>query len=168
MRMHLGSMPKSRCKALLACVSLLLTATSSIAQPEKVTFRSLESIASFAQALSQWAFVMVGGSVLVILHRSYYRPYQLLVRASSAFFLFTGWISLGLSVYFGIRTQEVSLAYLAFPNNSIETSIAKMNRDVGHQIHFMQAGLVLLLVWLMSALGWWVFNRGAEPKSPEG
>ena len=70
-----------------------------------------EAALSLAQSLSQWDLLILGGSLVVIVSTSYYRPKTLKVRA--AYFLFIPtWLCLAISVYQGIAVQRSYVAYL--------------------------------------------------------
>src|SRR5215469_8281282 len=70
-----------------------------------------EGALALAQSLSQWALLILGGSLVVIVSTSYYRPKDLKVRA--AYFLFIPtWIFLASSIYQGAAVQQSYVAYL--------------------------------------------------------
>jgi len=61
---------------------------------DKLTARALEAAVSFAQSLAQWEFIIIGGSLLVVLGSSHLRPNNKKVRAFYLLFL-PAWGGLG-------------------------------------------------------------------------
>jgi len=60
---------------------------------QTTTDKALELAVSFSQSLSQWAYIVIGGSVAVLLRDLKYRPTDIVVRHS--FWLFVpGWAGL--------------------------------------------------------------------------
>ena len=129
-----------------------------VAGSERVDRKSLEAAVSFAQSLAQWEFVIIGGSLLVLVGTSHRPPETRRMRALYLLFL-PAWLCLGWSIYLGTKAQEAYLAYLLLPVTTIEGATKTLNRDIGNEIFWMSCGLVLLLIWLVVYLFWWVFAR---------
>jgi hypothetical protein len=77
---------------LLGTVSAMLQAQVNLPGPSGASataapdLKVFEAATAFSNTLTSWAFVMIGGSILVILGTSYYRPAALWVRC--AYFAF--------------------------------------------------------------------------------
>ena len=150
----------ARQRGLLLLTFCICCALPCMAQPASdiLNGKSLESAASFAQSLGQWEFVMIGGSLLVLVGTSYRRPPKRLMRVPYLLFLFA-WFFLGRSIYFGTRAQEVYLAYLLLPTTTIEEATKRLNHDIGTQISCLFCGLFFFSIWLAIYLFWWVFAK---------
>jgi hypothetical protein len=147
----------------IACLAVLLGlffVTVSAAQapsPDKLNAKSLEAAVSFAQSLAQWEFVIIGGSLLLVLGSSHVRPARKWIRASYFLFL-PAWGCLGYSIYSGTRAQQVYLAYLLVPVTTIEGATSKIGEDIQNQRVSMFLGLGVLFLWLLVYLTWWIFT----------
>jgi hypothetical protein len=138
----------------------MFVASASAAQPQstdKLTAKSLEAAVSFAQSLAQWEFVIIGGSLLLVLGSSHLRPHRKWVRAFYLLFL-PAWGFLARSIYFGTRAQQVYLAYLLVPSTTIEGATAKLSDDIQAQRVAMLWGLAFLFAWLLVYVWWWIFS----------
>jgi hypothetical protein len=124
-----------------------------------------ESVQSLAQSLSQWDLLIIGGSMVVIVSTSYYRPDARAVRAAYLLFL-PAWAFLAFSIYRGIQVQGSYVAYLlaARQNNStlINTIAHDVNADVTRQVACLEWALLFLAGWLMSYILWWIFSGKAQ------
>jgi len=125
---------------------------------DKLSEKSLDAAASFAQSLAQWEFIMIGGSLLLLVGTSYHRPPGLGIRFSYLLFI-PAWACLGSSIYFGTRAQEVHLAYLLLPTTTVEGARTALNKDIGSEIYWMWWGLICFSIWLLVYLSWWVFTK---------
>jgi hypothetical protein len=126
--------------------------------PDKGTAKALEAAAAFCQSLTQWTFVIIGGSLLAVVGTSYYRPAQLWIRSMYILFL-PSWIFLARSIYFGIRTQEAYVAYLLVTSTTLQGAAFAINQDAEKQIWCMELGLLGLSIWLVLYLIWWIFEK---------
>lgn len=116
-----------------------------------------EAATGMANALTSWAFIMIGGSILAILGTGYYRPAALWVRC--AYFAFVpAWFFLSWSVYAGTRVQGVYLAALFSRAPKVDVLKQTLNNDAIAQVDRMEMGLLCFGVWLALYLFWWVFN----------
>jgi hypothetical protein len=118
-----------------------------------------EAMQTLAQGLSQWALLIIGGSLVVIVSTSYYRPKTR--RARAAYFLFLpAWLSLALSIYKGSVIQRSYVAYLTASRvhavDRINQIAANMARATQSQLNYLEISLVLLGIWLVFYLVWWV------------
>lgn len=135
-----------------------------VEKPEKVDTKPFEAAVSLAQSLTQWAYLIMGGSILVLVGNSYHRPSTRTVR--SMYFLFVpGWICLGTSIYKGIQVQRAYLAFLMLSHPDLAASKLAINNDAYGQIMWMEWGLSILGVWLLVYLFWWVYGKNVEAKS---
>jgi hypothetical protein len=142
------------------CVCILC-GSASAAQgqtPDKLNAKSLEAAASYAESLAQWAFIIVGGSLVLVLGNSHRWPKSRKLRATYFLFLFA-WGSLARSIYFGTRVHQVYLAYLLVPSTTVEGTTRSLNDDLGNQIWWMFGGLFFLCLWLLFYLGWSVLSK---------
>ena len=127
-----------------------------------------EAAQSLAQSISQWALLIIAGSMVIIVSTGYYRPRTRAMRAS--YFLFVpAWCLLAMSIYKGTEVQGSYVAYLvaARHNNMsrIESIAGTMNDDTMAQISYLKVALLCLGVWLVIYILWWVL---AERIQPEG
>jgi hypothetical protein len=124
-----------------------------------------EAAQTLAQGLSQWSLLIIGGSLVIIVSTSYYRPANSRVRA--AYFLFVpSWLCLAISIYQGIRVQRSYVAYLVGsrqgPNAQLSNQIAETMADATRkQILSLQIALVFVGIWLVIYVFWWVMS--AQP-----
>lgn len=127
-----------------------------------------EAAQTLAQGLSQWCLLIVGGSLVVIVSTSYYRPDNPRVRA--AYFLFIpSWICLAISINEGIRVQRSYVAYLVgsrqSPNPQLSNQIAEtIANAMRYQIGALQIALAIVGLWLVIYVVWWVVSGKHEGK----
>lgn len=125
-----------------------------------------EAAQSLAQSLSQWDLLILGGSLVVIVSTSYYRPQSIKIRA--AYFLFLPiWFCLAMSVYQGIAVQRSYVAYLiasrSTPTKQLLDQIAEnITSATRNQIFALETALLFGGLWLLIYLVWWVFTN--QPK----
>lgn len=124
---------------------------------ERLGARSLEGAVAFSQTLSQWCFLIIGGTIVILLQTSSHRPGKSYARWSYLCF-FPAWIFFATSIYYGTRAQRVHLAYLLNSATNWEGARTHLNPYMNCQIWTMEAGLVCLIPWLLIILGWWVFD----------
>lgn len=137
-----------------------ITPPESTVAPVKAApdLKLFEAATAFSNTLTSWAFVMIGGSILVILGTSYYRPSALWVRCS--YFAFVpAWFFLSWSLYAGTRVQGVYVAALFSAHPKLDELRARVNSDAAAQIQRMEIGLACFGIWLTLYLLWWIFNR---------
>ena len=124
-----------------------------------------ESVQALAQSISQWNLLIIGGSMVVIVSTSYYRPDTRRVRTAYLLFL-PAWAFLALSIYKGIKVQGSYVAYLlaARENNGllISTIAHDMNADITRQIAYLEWALLFLAGWLVIYILWWIFSAKAQ------
>jgi hypothetical protein len=121
--------------------------------------RFFEAAQTLAQGLSQWALLIIGGSLVVIVSTSYYRPKTR--RARAAYFLFVpAWISLALCIYKGSYIQQSYVAYLVaarvHAQDRIDLIAQHMATAIQWQLRFLHVALVMLGAWLVFYIVWWV------------
>jgi len=120
--------------------------------------KAYEAAVSLENTLTTWAFAIFGGSILLILGTSYYRPRKLWQRGIYLIFL-PGWAFLAASVYKGTRVQEAYLASLFAAKGDFGRSL---NSDLGHQIDYMVRGLFCFGIWLLMYFIWWMLNHDID------
>ena len=129
-----------------------------------------EAAQALAQSLSQWALLIIGGSLVTIVSTSYYRPESRRVRSAYLLFLPT-WFLLAFSIYEGIRVQRAYVGYLVAARlHSAQTieNIAKTMEDATRQqIQWLQLALLFLGAWLLIYIAWWIFSAQTTEKSKE-
>lgn len=119
-----------------------------------------EAAQALAQGLSQWCLLIVGGSLVIIVSTSYYRPDSARVRAT--YFLFIpAWLCLAISINEGIRVQRSYVAYLVGSrqggNEQLSNQIAEtMASATRYQILALQVALGFVGLWLLIYIVWWV------------
>lgn len=129
---------------------------------QTTTDKALELAVSFSQSLSQWAYIVMGGSVAILLRDLKYRPKDNVVRHS--FWLFVpGWANLGVSIYEGMRVQQRYVARWMNPNPQINDIVTKFNFHTAWQIRCMKLGLLFFAVWLVVFLVRWITHRHEPP-----
>jgi hypothetical protein len=151
------------------CVCILC-ASPSIAQsqnPDKLSPKALEAGGSYAQSLAQWEFIIIGGSLLLVVGTSHRRPASLKIRAVYLIFLPPAWASLAWSIYYGTRAQQVYLAYMLYPRTTLEFATQQLNRDIGSQLLWMLLGMSFLVCWVIIYLFWWTLSRDVPKGSGE-
>lgn len=116
--------------------------------------KALEAAISFSQSLSQWAYIVFGGSVALLFKDIKSQP----IRHSFWVFI-PGWLCLGYSIYRGMEVQEVYIGYLMNPNRQRDCTILSFNNHVYKQMQFMEIGLFLFAVWLAVFLGNWILTK---------
>lgn len=126
--------------------------------PDRLNAKSLEAAVSFSQSLAQWEFVLIGGSLLLLVGTSHRHPGSRSLRMAYLLFL-PGWLCLGRSIYLGTQAQRGYLAYLLVPVTTIEGATKTLNEDIGKQIHWMFCGLGVFFIWLVFYLFWWIVSK---------
>ncbi len=116
----------------IAIRNSILCSSAFLAEPlDKLNVKSLEAVSSYGQSLAQWAFVIVGGSLVLILGNSHRWPKSRILRAT--YILFPGaWFCLAKSIYLGSRVQQAYLAYLLVPPATIESAVRTVTARVNH------------------------------------
>jgi hypothetical protein len=128
-----------------------------------------EAAQSLAQSLSQWALLIIGGSLVIVVSTSYRRPENRRVRA--AYFLFIPmWCCLAVSIYQGIMVQRSYVAYLvasrSTPTSQVLNSIAKeITNATRIQIGALEISLLIGAVWLLIYIVWWICSNQPEKTS---
>lgn len=131
--------------------------------PTKVKF--LEAAVAFAQTLTQWALLIIGGTLAVIVGTSYYRPDSTKTRAIYLLFV-PAWVLLAFSISNGSAIQRRYLAFLFLPLNNanyqgtVKEILAKINMEAYRQLVTLEWALVCLAVWLFLYLIWWMNSKG--------
>jgi hypothetical protein len=120
--------------------------------------RGFDSAVSFAQSLSQWAYITIGASVALLIKDFNRRPKSAIVRWSFLAFL-PGWALLGWSIYKGVRVHGAYIAYLMNPRHDAQTAILYINADAACQVRALSWGLAVFAVWLIFYLVWWIRHR---------
>jgi hypothetical protein len=142
---------------------VLAALQDSVQQPQ--TEKALEAAVSFSQSLSQWAYIVLGGSVALLFKDLKSRPSQPVRRS---FWMFIpGWAFLGCSIYQGMKVQSAHVAYLMNPNPQRDLTILSFNRHASRQISGMEWGLGIFAVWLVFFLTYWIKHADKSPSVEE-
>jgi len=120
--------------------------------------RGFDSAVSFAQSLSQWAYITIGASVALLLKDFNRRPKSTVVRWSFLAFL-PGWGFLGWAIYMGVRVHGAYIAYLMNPRHDAEKAMLYINADASGQVAALSLGLSVFVIWLIFYLIWWIRHR---------
>lgn len=144
----------------VAFVAAALLCGSALAQQQATPpeLKSLESAVALVQSLIQFALLLIGGTVVILLSASYHRPKNVLVRGCYLLFI-PGWALLGLSVNSGVRAQGAYTSYLIRSKADLTQTKATMTGDANNQVFFLKSALVVFGIWLFIYLLWWIFNK---------
>ena len=119
--------------------------------------KKFEAVVSMAQGLSQWALLILAGSLVTLVGTSYYRPQKLGWRLLYLLFI-PGWGWLGYSLFKGSQVQQDYLAFLVRGANTT------LGDDAYHQIFGLKWAVAFFALWLFFYLIWWVFTKEIEQK----
>jgi hypothetical protein len=153
-----------RVLVIVVFVYIPLSAAAEHGSPTDAGQKPFEAVVSFAQGISQWALLILAGSIVVVASTSYYRPRNIYARLIYLLFL-PGWGLLAWSLYDGVSVQRVYLASLFSDLN--EANLSKLSdalrQDSISQISHVQWGLFFFGIWLLFYFAWWLFNTEAPP-----
>jgi hypothetical protein len=125
---------------------------------DPVVDKGLDSAVSFAQSLSQWAYITIGASVALLFKDLSRRPKNWLVRCSFLVFL-PGWFFLGRAIFKGVRVHGAYIAYLISKQHDVQAAILNINADAASQLSALRSGLFVFGAWLVFYLLWWIAHR---------
>ena len=128
---------------------------------------AMEAAASYSQSLMGWALLVIGGSVLALMQKSYYRPAGTWMRLLYALFV-VGWGFLAYSIYNGTRVHEAHLGVLFQRNPDRARAIVAINGDMLEQVQSLRWGLLVFGFWLVIYLGWWIWHTAAPETHKDG
>jgi hypothetical protein len=117
--------------------------------------KGFEAAVSYSQSLTQWALLLLGGTVLLLLGTSYYRPGNRFVLYSYLLFV-PSWGCLGVSMWHGTRVAQAYLAYLWFRHVTAREIKIAINHDLLWQGGAMECALAVLTLWMLVYLYWWI------------
>jgi hypothetical protein len=120
--------------------------------------RAFDAAVALAQSLTQWGFLIIAGSVVMLVGTSYYRPAHSYVRKSYLLFLLS-WILMGISIFKGIQVQMANVARLFRSNPDLFEIRRVMTHDANCQICCMELSLGVFGIWLLSFSIWWIFHK---------
>lgn len=120
--------------------------------------KGMDSAVSYAQSLSQWAYITIGASVAVLFKDLAQRPSCRWIRWSFLLFL-PGWFLLAWAIYKGTRLHGAYLMYLMGSQHDPYKAIQYINADAASQQWALKWGLLVFIVWLAVYLFWWTFHR---------
>jgi hypothetical protein len=127
-------------------------------QIEDPILKGIKTFEKGSSKLTTWTLSIIGGSILIIVDDSYFRPFN--INCRYAYFLFlVGWILLGISLYYGFAiTRHVMVSDL-YQNkkNLLEQILERCNKSFYWQLRFFQTGLLTFGIWLALFLLWWIF-----------
>lgn len=120
----------------------------------------MKVIAEGSRAISGWALLIIGASIVAIVGTSYMRPLNLRVRLTYLLFI-PGWVLIGLSSYYGDWvSRRYMAAAVALQEDRLRSILVKVNTEFAAQLFYFQSGLLVFSVWLILFLLWWVFGSG--------
>jgi len=119
--------------------------------------KAFDAAVTLAQSLTQWGFLIISGSVVIVVGTSYYRPNERLVRRSYLLFLLA-WLLMGMSIFLGIQVQMANVARLFESSPNLTEVRRTMTHDANAQIQYMEWSLWIFGVWLLCFSVWWVFH----------
>lgn len=125
---------------------------------DPVVDKGLDSAVSFAQSVSQWAYITIGASVALLFKDVTQRPKSPLVRWSFLAFI-PGWGCLGYAIWKGVRVHGAYIAYLMSKQHDAQVAIQNINADAASQLTALRCGLFVFGGWLLIYLIWWVAHR---------
>jgi len=127
--------------------------------------KAFDAAVGLAQSLTQWGFLTIAGSVVIVVGTSYYRPNHAIVRRSYLLFLL-GWLAMGISIFRGIQVQMANVARLFESNPDLLTVRSTMTHDANSQIWYMELSLWVFGIWLLCFSLWWIFHK-EQPGAPQ-
>ena len=127
--------------------------------PTEKLYGGIESYESGSAKLVTWSLSIVGGSILIIISDSYFRPSNIYHRYFYFLFLL-GWIFLAISMYHAfLITRRGMVKALYKDNPKLLTPIfEETNTSFKWQLRCFQWGLLCFGIWLVSYLTWWIFS----------
>jgi hypothetical protein len=151
-----------------AYLAWLLLSCETITSPSPSKAKFFEAAVSLAQNLTQWALLIIGGSLVTVVGTSYYRPDSRRMRFIYLLFV-PAWILLAVSIYEGTLIQRKYLAYL-YANPSgvryqilVDRILQDINNEATNQFLTLEWALVCLGLWLVAYLFWWIESEKREP-----
>ena len=117
---------------------------------------ALKIVNDESNKLMSWAFLIIGGSILAILHRDYLK----LTGVYKGFYLvyILGWIALCVSVYWGERVTRSYLASVFVKSDLLEGISEKTNRRFRKQLSWFMVGVMIFAGWMIIYLLLWTFD----------
>lgn len=139
-------------------------------QDEKSAFKPFEAALDLTKKLVDWALLILGGSIALLLGTSHAYPANFWLRLVYVLFP-AGWILLAASMNYGVRAQR---AYLALLFRADPAAAEKMEErltrakqilaeDTYQQIRYLKAGLLVFALWLTVYLVWWLAGLDLQP-----
>jgi hypothetical protein len=128
---------------------------------------AMEGAAAYSESLMGWALLIMGGSIIALLQKSYLRPVEVWMRRMYWLFV-VGWGFLAYSIYSGTRVQGAYLAVMFNLNPEREKAIPTINADLTEQVVSLRWGLLVFGLWLVVYLGWWILHKaGTTTETPQ-
>ena len=127
-------------------------------QPEDPILKGIKTYETGSSKLTTWSLSIIGGSILIIIDDSHFRPFDIHYRY--AYFLFlAGWILLGISLYYAFAITRHMMVSDLYQNKKglLEKILDRCNKSFYWQLRFFQAGLLTFGIWLVFFLLWWIF-----------
>jgi hypothetical protein len=123
----------------------------------------LDQLSDTSDKLNDWALLIFGGTVLVLVGASYRRPSSRWVR-SIYFLLPVAWVLLGLSLWKGFEVKQFHAALPLRPQNAtvITQAVGGMMSAFDSQLTLFKSSLIPLAPWLVAFTAWWVLSRGSD------
>jgi hypothetical protein len=122
---------------------------------------SLKSVADHSNDLSNWAILMIAGSIAMVVGTSYLRPQERNVRLAYLVFV-PAWFLLAISILAGRDVKGGYLASTIVVEKYLFGTVSCANAALSRQIDFLFYAVALLSIWLLVFLHWWVFSPRTE------
>jgi hypothetical protein len=125
-------------------------------KPLKTTLvEALKIVNEESNRISGWCLLIIGGSILAILHKDYLKleGYKWLY-----FIYILGWLALCLSTYFGQTVTRGYLASLFVTPDRLDGVSEKVNIQFAKQLGWFMAGVIIFAAWMVIFLILWIFD----------
>ncbi|MDB4903230.1 MAG: hypothetical protein JWQ63_2511 [Mucilaginibacter sp.] len=116
---------------------------------------ALKIVNEESNRISGWCLLIIGGSILAILHKDYLK----LEEDKWLYFIYIlGWLSLCLSIYWGQIVTRGYLASLFVTPDLLDSVSEKVNIQFAKQLSWFMAGVIIFAAWMIIFLTLWIFN----------
>ena len=128
-------------------------------------FNSINSYEAGSSKLTTWSLSIVGGSLLMIVNNSYFRPPE--SDGRYFYFLFVaGWLLIGMSLYHSFSITRRAMVKDLYKDDFVQLTkiLYKCNAGFKWQLRFFQWGLLVFGIWLVIYLICWMNADTSIPK----
>ena len=126
-------------------------------KPSDKLFNSISSYEAGSSKLTTWSLSIVGGSLLMIINNSYFRPPEIGDRCFYYLFI-AGWLLIGASLYHSFSITRRAMVKDLYKDNfeKLTAILQKCNTGFKWQLRFFQWALLVFGAWLVIYLICWV------------